>query len=59
MYSRTRVGTRVKGDSLPRPILVTDSFEGISQGGHAMVGIVESLDPTSSLLLFRNIIGER
>lgn len=52
------VGTRVKGDSLPRPILVTDSFDAISQGGYAMVGIVESLDPTTGLLLFRNIIGE-
>jgi hypothetical protein len=53
------VGTRVKGDTLPRPILVTNSFDAISQGGFATIGILESLDPMTSLLLFRDIIGER
>ena len=56
------VGTRVKGDTLPRPILVEsleDSYTPLAQQGYAIVGIVQVDDPNPNNLPVRNIIGER
>ena len=58
------VGTRVKGDTLPRPILtVTEppsppSLTQMEQQGYAVVGVVWKLDSTGKFLT-RTWIGER
>ncbi len=56
------VGTRLKGDTMPRPVLVGDviggDVEAVLHQGYSVVAVVQQTGP-NGMLLFNNYIGER
>lgn len=56
------VGTRVKGDTMPRPIMVSppedSAFNALTGQGYAMVAVANNT-AESGALVFKNFIGER
>jgi hypothetical protein len=57
------VGTRVQGDTMPRPVLVVNVVEGgdlaiLTEQGYAIVGYLINLDSSGNLLSYY-WIGER